>query len=344
MAAGYPGGHNIYVPSHEASGGLITGFSRNPKKFPLLRYIKLIPVKKEVGYYLRITAEEAGRVVNLMDSVWPLGHEAPTGDENLESFQYSPYATTRRVYPYAIPTETVDQADWKVEVIMAGIQAAKAMTTRTKLVWNALTTAASWEGNTDTATNLGSGKWDAGSSTNLYIKNTFDAVSEAILKATLSVVQRADLVCVVNPATARKMSSSPEIRDYVKQTMGAIMIQRGEDESLVGEDRWGLPPVLYGIKMVIENTTVVTSAKGATRAASYVVPAGVAVFLARPGSLLGIEGIPEFSTAQMFSYEEMSAENKQDVDNRRYLGRFIDNFSTNLVAPASGYYVTACND
>lgn len=343
MAVGYPGGHNIFVPSHEASGGLITGFSRNPKKFPLPRYIKLIPVKKEVGYYLRITAEEAARVVSMNDSLWPLGHTAPVGDENLESFGYKSFTCQRRVFPYAIPTETVDQADWKVEVVAAGIQAAKAMTTRTNQVWGQLTVAANWEGNTATATSLGGGAWDAGSSTNLYIKNTFDQVAENILQATLSVVQRADLVCVINPATARKMSSSAEIRDYVKQTMGAIMIQRGEDESLVGEDRWGLPPVLYGVKIVIENTTLLTSAKGATRATGYVVPTGVAVFLARPGALMGIEGIPEFSTAQLFCYEEMSAENKHDPDNRRYLGRFIDNYGTNIVAPASGYYVTGTN-
>jgi len=345
MAAGYPASSNTYVPSHEASGGLIVAFSRNIKDFKLNQYIKLVPVSKSAGYYLQITAEEAARVINanLQDFVWADGAEAPMGNQNLESFQYVKFLTQRFATPFNLGQKAVNQADWPILQVHAGISAAKMMTIRTQNVWNQLTTSGNWAGNTGTATALGGGLWDVSGATDKFIRKSFNQVAENIIQATLGVVQRKDLVCVINPHTARLMSETEELRDVLKQSPYALGIIRGDDKETGNWESWMLPPTLFGIKVVVEDAVKVTSKKGATsKTTSYVLPNQTAVFLARPGGLVGMEGIPEFSTAQVFCYEEMTVESKVDVDNRRTLGRCVDDVATAVVAPAAGYYVTSC--
>ena len=81
MAYAYPSGFNTFVPSFEASGHLVVAFSREPKDFPLNQWISLTPVKKSVGYFLRITPEVAARVINtdLREFIWSDGDDSPDG-------------------------------------------------------------------------------------------------------------------------------------------------------------------------------------------------------------------------------------------------------------------------
>jgi hypothetical protein len=340
MAVSFPGGLNTFVPSHEATGGLTIGFSRNPKRFKVLRYVKRVPVKKSVGYYLTITAEEAARIINtnLSEFVWADGEEAPMGNENTESFAYTPYTTIRYSFEFNLGQKAIDQADWKVLQVHAGIKAQQAMTALTQNVWNTAGTTGNWGANTGTATSLGGGLLDNSTTTTLYIKTLIQTVVENILKITLGVVQREDLVMVMNPTTAGKIAKSQEVVDQLKQSVYALpMLQQGEKFS-----NWGLPPELYGIPVTVEDAVKVTSKKGAaTKTTAYVMPAGQIAFFARPGGLMGMEGIPEFSTMQIFSYEEMTVESKTDPDNRRTKGRVVDDNVPALVAPASGYLVTS---
>lgn len=343
MAAGYPSGTNVFVPSHEASGSLIIGYSRNPKKFKINKYMKMVPVKKDVGYYLVITAEEAARVINagLNDFVWSDGQEAPMGNDNLESFQFTKFATVRYAFPFNLGHKAIEQADWKILSVHAGFAAQKAMTARTINFWQTLNTAGNWAGNTNTATSLGGGQWDAATTTNLYIKKALNQVCENILQATIGVVQREDLVLVINPHTARLMAESDEIHQYIKNTPFVFKeLVGGTDQN--PDDLWGLPPSLYGLKVVVEDAVKVTSKKGAaTKTTGYCCPAQTAVVMARPGSLMGMEGIPEFSTIQGFFYEEFTVEQMDDVNNRRTVGRVVEDYTPALVAPASGYLITS---
>lgn len=344
MATGYPSGTNTFVPSHEASGSLITGFSRNPKRFAINRYVKMVPVKKGAGYYLKITAEEAARVINanLSDFVWHDGQEAPAGHDNLESFEYVKFATQRYTFPFTIGHKAVEQADWDVLAVHAGIAAQKAMTARTLKILDVMTAAANWGTSTGTATSLGGGKWNASGATDKFIRKTFNKVAEEILKNTLGVVERSDLACVINPNVARKMAETEELRDYLKQSPFALAEVRQDVESQNGQ--WGLPDSLWGVKIVVEDAVRVTTKKGEPKVVDYCMPAATAVFLARPGVLLGIEGIPEFSTVQVFLYEEHNVESMIDVNNRRTLGRVTDDYDTAIVAPASGFLVTEAVD
>ena len=342
MAAGYPSHSNVFIPSHEASGGLTIGFSRNPKKFPLNQYCKIVPVDKDTGYYLQITAEEASRIINTsgQDFVWADNQVAPSGDDNLESFQYQTYRCQRYCFPFNLGAKTVAQADWKVLEVHAGIAAQKAMTFRTQVAWNALTTSSNWNSaNTGSATSIVGGYLDQSTTLTLYIKKLFRYVAETVLKSTIGVMQRNDLVCVMNPHTAGLISESPELIDHFKNNQFALahVKQDGVDTA-----QWGLPPVLYGIKIVIEDAVKTTTPKQVTDSPTqtYVCPAQTLVFMSRPGGLMGMQGIPDFATAQFFMYSEFEVESRYDANDRMHHGRIIEDYGFNVVAPGAGFYVT----
>ena len=95
--AQFPSGSNTYVPSFDATGQLVVSFSRNPKEFPLNKYIAITPVKKSSGYYLKLNAEQVARVTyaDLKDHVWHDGNDAPHGEWNNEKFEWLNFNTTR---------------------------------------------------------------------------------------------------------------------------------------------------------------------------------------------------------------------------------------------------------
>jgi len=134
------------------------------------------------------------------------------------------------------------------------------------------------------------------------------------------------------------MSVCQEIQDHLK---GSYDAAKSLTTQLGSVNRFGLPEVLYGYKIVIEKTVKVTSPKGATVAKSYVLGDDTPFMCSRPGGLEGVEGSPSFSTVTAFIYEEMSVESKHDRDNRRHLGRAVDNLAMVLTAPTSGFLFTA---
>ena len=54
-----------------------------------------------------------------------------------------------------------------------------------------------------------------------------------------------------------------------------------------------------------------------------------------------MEGSPSFSTFTVFLKEEMTVESKHDRDNRRHLGRVVNDFAAKTVAPITGFLFTA---
>lgn len=344
MPATYPGGSNTFVPSHEASGKLQIEFSRNPNSFPLNRYCGFKTVKESIGYYLEITAEEAARVVKIEDYEWPDGQDAPSGYPGTELFQFKPFTTHRFSYPYTLGDKAVKQATWDVLAAHGRMYAQKAMTSRTKRALNILTVAGNWSGNTATATSLGGGKWDASSASNQYILKGFNAVKEAVHTATVGAVPPEALRCVIAPELAHAIRESEEIIDYVKQNPTALATLQGNQFY----ERWGVPPTLYGVKMVVEDTVLVSTRKGGTQTKAHMLDPQVAIFTAVPEGLESsrepADGAPTFNTMTIFSYEDLSVESRRDDDNRRHLARVVDDTDEVLTAPASGYLVTAASD
>ena len=338
----FPSGTNTFVPSFDATGQLIVAYSRNPKDFPLNRYVQIIPVKRSVGYYLKLTAENAARVLGsaAQDFVWHDGNDAPTGVWNLNSFNFLPFYTTRYAFPFRLGWKTIEQADWKIVATESASAAQQAMTARTLVVANKLTTSTNWNTNhVNSATSLGGGFWSAGTAANPIIKKSINAMAIQIQKDTLGVVRLKDLVLVISPVVADAMGRSQEVHTYLQQSPFALAQVRGDQPSQNGI--WGLPDAHYGVPVVVEDTVIVTQKKGAAIAPAYLFNTNDAMLLARPGSLVS-EGSKSFSTVGLFMLEEMTAETKDDPDNRRTSGRVVEDYDVEILSDISGYLVTNC--
>jgi len=347
MAAVFPGGStNTYVPNTAATNNMVVDFSRNVKSFSLNKYCQIVPVTKDVGYYTLMTIEEAGRILDttMANHIWADGEEAPSDRGRTESFQFVPYQTKRYVYNFRLGKKAAEQASWDILAQHGRIKAQQAMTARTQLLITLITTGANWGSNTVAASSVpgATGKWDVSTTARTDIKRSINYAVEQIMKATLGAVSYDDIKLVISPGCARLISVSQEIVDYLKQSPESLAYIKGDTGP---NAQYGLPAKLYGCELVIENAVKVTSRKGATRAASYVMADTVALILARPGGLVAptdSNTVPRFSAVSIFMYEEMSVESKYDPDNRLERGRVVEDFAAAITAQAAGYLITAC--
>jgi hypothetical protein len=342
MAASVASNFNTYVPSFEASGKLITNYSRNPTDFAINRYIQITRTEKDQAYFLAITPDTAGRIINsnISDFIWPDGNYAPTGAYQNALFNWNLVSTVRYNYPFQLGAKAVAQAAWPILAVEAGQSAQLAMTARTLLAMNLLFTIANFDANhTATATALAGGKWSAGSSTNPYIEISIMKGAQAIQKTTLSAVRRKDLVLVISPSVAQQMATSAEVKDYFKSSVFAAAQLRGDVPWL--NANWGLPDILYNVQVVVEDASMVTTELGAaTTTYTYVadsIATNQAVLVSRPGGLEGQYGTRSFSTVTGFFFSEMEVESFYDSFNRLHQGRVVEDFVMTLTAPAASY-------
>lgn len=348
MASGtpvLPGGNNTYVRTHEASGKLVVGFSRNVKDFALNKYIQLKDVPKTSGFYLRITTEEAGRILDsdLQDFAWPDGADRPQNNDGTELFAYHDFRTERYDFNYKIGRLAAEQADWGISESHQQIKAQQAMTARTAAVHAALNTAGNWESDhtIDVTTIPGNtGAWDVDTTTRGDLQRSLNYASEIIMKSTLSVVKKKDLVLVLNPNTAHAIAETQMLKDQLKQSPYALnQVEIGNTQF----DQYGLPDKLFGYNVVVEDSVKVTSRRGASSATrEFVMPDATAYLLARPGGLVAPPGAgPSFSTCTLFLKEDMSVEEFDDPKHRRIEGHVVDDHDPVVTASASGFRFTA---
>lgn len=337
----YPGGSNTYIPNHRATNNLVIGFSRNPKQFPLNSYIQLKPVEQDQGKYLRITAEEAGRILDgdLSEFVWGDGADRPQNNDGTELFTYDDYRTKRYNFAYKLGYKSKEQADWGIAKMHQQIKAQQAMTGRTARVHALLAASASWEtGHRKDVTTISgnTGTWEASTTARQDIKRSLNYAAEQVLKSTLAVVRKEDLRLVINPPTAHRIATCQEIVDHIKGSPEAYSQVKG------ASGRWsqyGLPDSLYGYEVVVEDSVKVTSRRGASSATrGFVMGDGIAYLLARPGSLVAPDGEgPNFSTICLFVYEEMTVQEFDDEINRRITGHVVDDYVPVQTASVSGF-------
>lgn len=328
----YPGGNNTFIPSFASSGSLQVSYSRNPATFNINKYSALIKVNKRIGYYQRRELDESVRTsANGAEWLWQDGMAA--GDNYVEQgFSWEAYNCRRYQFPFSLGDQSVSQAEWDVVAAYASTAASIAMTLRTKLAIAKLVDPTVMT-STATATSLGTGKWDVGTVAAPYIKYGLMAAVSSIHKATNGVVQPADLALIINPNVAVKMAKSAEVHAYMSGSPFSLPLMT---ENLVN---WGLPSSIYGIKIIVEDAVRVTSNKKQTRTDEYVMPDQTAVLVARPGELVQVGGT--FSTIAMFSSEELSVETRYEQDNRRTVGRVIEDYDFQVVSPISGFLITA---
>jgi hypothetical protein len=359
----YPSGYNTWVPSWEATGQVVA-FIRDPNRFPINNYVAFRPAKKSVGLWLEFDLDHVARSLSLEQLEWPDGGERPTGEFNLAGFEYKEYRTKRRDLAVALGRKTIAQTDWPILAYHSSMAMMQAMTALTRLTWSVLDTTSNWGTATDTAVNLGSGsgKLDgatatAGDANFLNIKKVFNKAALNILKATNSMVRKSDLWAVMSPTGAKLLSETAEIADFLKQSPFAMGQVRGDlpNRNVL----FGLPEMLYGINIAVEDTVFVSSQKGATVSRSFVKNDDQIAFLSKvdalPGDEVGDAPTPNFSTYQVFYYNEalenapsssrgngrglLSVETWEDVRNKRTEAHVTFDTSEKMVAATSGYLV-----
>lgn len=341
----FPGQNNTFVPNVEASQGLVIDYSRNPESFPLNQYIQIQPVSQSKGYFVRMNVEEAGRILNanLSDHLWPDGQPRPGIEGNSEKHSFELFDTERYHYGFAVGRKSAEQAAWDVVAHHARIHAQKAMTARTVLVHSILAAGLTQTSAVSSISGV-TGKWDVSTTARKDIKRSLDYACEQILLNSLGGVNFGDLILVMSPGCARKISVCQEIVDHIKGSPDALDEIKG---NLGPNSQFGLPSRLYGLRVVIENAVKVTNRRGATKAPAFVMSDSVPMIVSRPGSINSpttarvANAAPSFSTLTLFAYEDMTVETKDDADDRRHEGRIVDDIDPVVTAPISGFYFTA---
>jgi hypothetical protein len=369
----FPGGFsNTFAPQIEASEELRIRYFREPDQFPLVQWAKFIPAKKTYGFYPVITTEMAGRIAaGIEEFDWPDGGDAPSLKGNEESFDLKAFRTRRQMTGYRLPGLAVAQSGWDMVADHSAIHMQRIMTVRAKRAIDQVTTAAAWGTNTATVPSIaGAGKtWVNSNSTDLNIKKSINAAILNIMRFTLGAAGVNDLRLVMGPDLAEALSRSPEIIDLIKQSPTGIQYVEGKGDFGTGAARFSLPLYLYGVRLVVDNTAMVTTPKGATQNYAFCWPTDRAALVTRKGDSLETnkdgserlqgdapeDGIIRFDTLQVFEYRgrdtdgntegggaTMSIEARFDDINKRNEGRVIDNCVPVLAAPASGFLFTGC--
>lgn len=350
-----PSATNTYVPSFEATGQIVA-FVRDPKKFKFNDYVQYRPATKMVGLYMVYDKDNPARVVTSQEFLWADGQVRPEGNNNLDTFDYKEYRTKRYDIPFTVGNLARNQAPWDLVAAQAAGRLQQYATLMTYEILQTLESTGNWGSNTDTATNLGGGKWDAGSAANPYMQRGLYAGIEAVLKATNGMVTPDMLRLVIGPDAARKVRTSAEILDYVKSSPFAMAQIRGELDN--PNVLYGLPSHLFGVELVIEDAVRVSSRKGAAATSrGFVKDGDKAILLTKdaglPGDQVGMMPTPNFSTFQVMYYVGDRAENTQDqgggpsglytvqtfedTRNERLDGHVVTNFAKVLAAPEAGY-------
>lgn len=339
MAFRMPSATNTFIPSWEATHTLIA-YTRNPKKFRLSKYVEYKKTAKRDAFYLKLDPDQPARIIDDSMFAWAPGGDAPRGYNNIGNFQFSEFRTKKRAFPYTLPYEAVDQAEWQIQQQHAGLTLQQSMTLRTIRVASLLQTSSNWPtaNAVDTNTlNGGRGKWNTASSDPASgqfcaIKETVLAALEVIKLQTNSVVNQDEMVLVVAPGLARRMAATGEVHDYVKSPEGLNML-RGKEEAF-GE--WGLPNVLYNFPLVVEDAVKVTSNVAGTVVRGFCFASSNPVIVSKPGALAGQLDGPSYSTVQIYFYREQEVQEKDDPDNERHTGRVVEDYSEQLAAGAAG--------
>lgn len=347
---GFPQASNTFIPI-DLSGQLRVGFARNPKKFHLPKYIQYVECPKSNGYYLKITTQEAARILSNAEVLWPDGSPDPITDTGTESFNFVSFTTQRRRYRFRVGDKAEKQAVWPIVESNAQNKAAQCMTNRTNRVLTAATTTSNWASSSDTAnlstnhyataTAAGGGKFDVGTSTAPYIKNALGYAASKINLDTLGVVDSEPdkMLVLINPDEARLWAASPEIHDYVK---GSYWAQEEITKGLHPNGKYGLPSSLYGYEILVENTVKVTNGRFDAKAASYAMPAATALMLAKPNSMDGIYGAPSFASLSLFWWQDDMTVETQHIDwDRLTDGRVVEDTYEAVTCPASGFLFTS---
>lgn len=353
MAAGFGSSTNGFVAGFNGSmtEKLITDVSRNWEKCPVVGLADIITSDIPAGYFVKIDPDPQAQLIDSPNAyLWPDNTPMPNQEDNRRQHEFVEWNAKRYVYSTWVGDLEKQFTAWDIEAQVMNDLGNQAMLNRAKLFYSLASTSSTYTNaggtginHTDTATNLGGGLWGAGTSANRYIQKTLAAVLQAIEKATVNgVLPMDDLWLVVSPTVADVMARSQEIADgYHRQQDFSEYMQYSLYQNQLA--RYGLPPKLYGINLLVDPWIERTAKIGATPTKSFVAGTNVAYLLTRPGGIKSASGGRSFGSAAFFTVknEEMKTEVIDWPIDRRKLVRVTDMLDIKWTYPRSSYLITA---
>lgn len=333
---------------------LIVDFSRNWKECPVMGLADVVTSDLPAGFFVRIKPDPQGQLIDSPNTyLWPDNTPSPDRGDNRREHEFQEWVAKRYQYSAWVGDLEKQFTAWDIEAQVTNDLGNQAMLNRAKQFYTLAGTAGTYTdaggtgvNHTDTATNLGGGQWNAGTSANRYIQKTFASVIMALTKATVNgLVNLDDLYCVISPVVADQMARSQEVADgYHRQQDFSEYMQYSLYANQMA--RYGLPPKLYGVNLVVDPWIERTSKVGATATKTFVGEGGsakAAYFMVKPGGIKSASGGRAHGSFAFFvvKNEEMKTENIPWPIDRRTKVMCTDMFDVKCVAHSSAYLVTA---
>jgi len=343
-----PGWLNVFIPTFDDNAKLIVDYSRNEKDFALNQYCTMVTVDKPIGFYMKKTPKDQSRLVSATgnDRIWSQGaRRSQLSGQEFNSrngwiqYQLKPYFSKG-----SADYMTMQNAVYDVKASILADLATEMMELRTALAQTVVFDTAQYASNhVSTATAAGGGFWSAGTLANPIIKKSLAKARIQIILDTNGKVKAKDLVLVVNPTVAAAMANSEEIHTYMAQQSESEKVLTGDDPD--ANTAFGLPPRLYGFKLVVEATPYTNALPDTNpdaQSTTFIMDSNKALVVARPGGVTGGSGGAAFSTLHCLQDKnnEMVSESFDNPEDH-LMDFYVNDVNTFIVpAPETGYIFT----
>lgn len=327
---------------------LIVDYARDWKKTPALMLAGVTTAEIPQGNFVRINPEAQARLLDdPLAYLWPANTPAPEQTDNGRAHEFVQWDARRYCYARWLDHDELQFTSWDLEAQVLNDLGNQAALNRAKLFYGKVSDSANYSVNGTnhyaSATSLGGGVWSAGNSANRYIQKSLAAVMMQIEKSSVNgILNMDDLFLVVGPEVADGMSRSQEIADGLHRTTDfKEYMQYDLWQNQMA--RYGLPPKLYGITLVVDPWIKETAKIGATRAKSFVAGSNSAYVMVKPGALKSASGGKAFGSWEFFTVKgrEMVTEVIDwPIDHRKKV-QVIDYLDVQPVAKEASYLITA---
>lgn len=352
MAFKYGGQFNAYVAK---ATGQIINYARDPKRYKLAKYSQVVKHDDAVGIYYKIHPDDFVRAVAPKEQVWEDGAKRPFRTGNRIRHDTVEFQAIRYDYDFQIGWATLKSADYNVLLANTASAQNQCMLEWTMELMTLGEEPSNWAGNTAIATDLaGAGQWDAGTPENPIIKKSLLQLAERITLNTNGLAgdfenqDDVGLEIILQPQSARRMATTPEIHAIYKESLHA--------NALIGKSAvnpnaiFGLPEKLYGFTVVVETAVRVSSnptidgalagTTGTSPARAFVKSPYSAIICSRPGGVAGVAGAPNYSTFQRLVVgSDMKLQVFDEKKDELTDGHVVRHGVSILPAPATGFLV-----
>lgn len=342
----------------------IIGFALDPKIYQFNEIIQYVPSEKDLAVWPILSRDDFIRVDDPDDLVWDERSYRPMRSENRMRHKTDSANLIRRSNSTLLGEEEMRQFElyglYDVHMRMLMTQLA---TQRAVRITALLETSGNWAGQTDTATNLGGGKWDVGTEAAPYFSKSINKMVRHINLATNGFITHQDVFLTLNLDDAVLIGQSAEIRQFLSRSEYAMQVQA--DPYAQVNQQFGLPPKYQGVRLRVDKMMKVTSkdpgdAGTDTGPRGYIKTAASSYMTTRPGGVMGVPGGTSFGTITAFyagGQEQFSSGNGDVTVSGADLMFQIESFPDQehrhtrlyatekmievLVSPYTGYLATA---